>query len=78
MVATQYGIEKAETMKINKNSNDYKAGFKAGYLKAQNEMREEVNDFLRRETAKREEETARMNELIEANTLLQTESKGSC
>ena len=65
-----------------KNSNDFKAGYKSGfetgYIQAQDEMREQVNEFLRRETAKRQEETARMNEIIEARTLLQTPSGGSC
>jgi hypothetical protein len=39
------------TRRIKKNSKDYesgyKAGFKAGYAKEQDELREEVNDFLR-------------------------------
>ena len=65
-------------MKVNKNSNDYQAGYKSGYAAAQNEMRDQVNEFLRRETAKRQEETARMNELIEAGTLAQTPAGGSC
>ena len=65
-------------MKINKNSRDYKAGFKAGYNQAQNEMREQVNEFLRTETARMEEQTAKMNEIIEARTLLRIPKGGSC
>ena len=65
-------------MKINKNGKDYEAGFKAGYNQAQKEMRAEVNDFLRTETARMQEQTAEFHRIIAARDLLETPAKGVC
>jgi hypothetical protein len=59
---------------VNKKSKDYLAGFKAGYAKAEDEMREQLHNFLRKETERLNEETAKINDFFLRNR----QADGSC
>jgi flagellar biosynthesis/type III secretory pathway protein FliH len=59
---------------VNKKSRNYIAGFQDGYAKAQDEMREQVNDFMEKEIARLNEETDQINEFL----LRHRQADGTC
>jgi flagellar biosynthesis/type III secretory pathway protein FliH len=74
MTAREDSLFGTGTMRINKKSRDYLAGFKAGYAKAQDEMRDQVNDFMRKEITRLNEETEQINEFL----LRHRQADGTC
>ncbi len=65
-----------------KKSNEYQAGYEAGYKPgyeaAEDEMREDLDNLLRELTNKYNKDTAKLNQIIETQNLLQTPAKGDC